>query len=151
MLISQRPPRVQTEATYQAKGGLGGDQFGADPIRDFYLQRAREAGVSTDGKFYESRIAREPGDPEAWVSGPDDIKRVVESRGWNMDGDIKVKGREVEPITSAPLAEDIVESLVERRLEQQFGEDFTEVSGKAVEIARDEVILAHSAPKHLED
>lgn len=150
MFAAGRPPTISTEATYQAKGALGGAQFSGS-IREHYLQAARAAGVSTDGKFYESRIAAFPGDPEAWVSGSDDVRRVVESRGWAMDGDIKVNGMEVEPVRNTPLADDIVEDLVERRLEQEYGEDFKEVSGRAVEVARDEAILAHSPPKSLED
>lgn len=148
MLVSAAPPRIKTEATFQAKGNLGGSQF-HPKIREHYLNAAREAGVTTDGRTYEPRLAAFPGDPEAWVSGPDDVKRVVESRGWSMDGDIKVKGREVAPVKGPVIADDLLEDLVEKRLEERLGEDFVEASGGVVERAIADVMNTNALPAHL--
>ena len=145
MLALAAPPVLKTDATFQAKGnGLGGAQFGP-ATRDYYLARARAAGVSTDGKVYEGRIARFPADPEAWVSGPSEVKAVLEARGWGCEGDIAVKAREVPPPADVPIAEDLVEDLVEDRLAAEYGEEFDRVEGKPVEQARDEVIATHTA------
>lgn len=144
MFALASPPVLKTDATFQAKNGLlGGAQF-SNGTREHYLGQARAAGVSTDGKFYEGRCARFPGDPEAWVSGPDDVRRVLESRGWGCTGDITVKAPEAAPPKDVAIADDLVEDFVEDRLAAQFGEDFDGVSGKAVEVARDDVMNTHT-------
>lgn len=43
----------------------------------------RAQGGSTTGKVYLSSLAEYPGDPRAWVSGKDDVKRVCKER--NLD------------------------------------------------------------------
>lgn len=66
---------------------------------------ARAAGVSTTGKWYNPALARFLGDPEAWVSGMDDIKQRCIQRGWKFtikDGDIHIEAR---VDTSRPMAE----------------------------------------------
>ena len=150
MLQSGRTPSIKTEATFQAKAG---GKLGAASLhpanREHYLRLAREAGVSTDGKTYDGRLAAYAGDPQAWVSGPDDAKRLVESRGWSMDGDLSVKGREVEPTKGPAIAADLVEDLVETRLEEKLGEDFVEAKGGVVERAIEDVMNAHAPPAHL--
>lgn len=144
MFALASPPTLKTEATFQAKNGqLGGAQF-SDATREYYLAAARAAGVSTDGKFYEGRCARFAADPEAWVSGPDDVKRVLESRGWGCDGDITVKAPDRAPPKDVAIAPDVVEDLIEARLEKQLGPDFTEASGTVVEQARDDVMNTHT-------
>jgi hypothetical protein len=142
-------PIVKTTNTFLAKNGqLGGDQFRNPAVREFMLQRAREAGVSTDGKFYEPRIADSPGDPRAWIEGPDDVRRVAEERNLTITGDVKVKGEAVAPAPDVPIADDIVESLVEDRLEKEYGPEFTEVSGAPVERAKEDVMNTHAPPAH---
>ena len=134
--------QVRTEATFQSGIKLGGAQFG-DATREFYLNAAREAGVSPDGKVYDHRLAAFSGDPEAWVAGPDDVRRVLEKRNWGCTGDMTVKCEPVPPAANVPLADHVVEDLVEDRLVEQFGEDFTEASGAVVERAREDVLNTH--------
>lgn len=136
MLALASPPQIRTDATFQAKanGALGGGQFSAQ-TREHMLAQAAAAGVSTDGKVYEPRIARFPGDPQAWVSGPSETKKVIEGRGWSCDGDIKVAGPEREPVKEVPIAQDLIEERVEQKLEQQLGEDFTHAEGAVVKHA----------------
>lgn len=147
MLQSGMTPTISTEATFQAKanGKLGVGQF-HPKVRQHYLDAAREAGVSTDGKIYDGRLAAFPGDPQAWISGQDDAKRLVESRGWSADGDFKIKGPEIEPKKGPVLAPDLVEDLVEAKLEEKLGEDFVEAKGGVVERARDDVLTKHAPP-----
>lgn len=121
MLALGRPPQIRTEATFQAKdGGLGGAQF-SDAVREHYLGAARAAGVSTEGKVYDSRLAAFPGDPEAWIANQDDARRLLERRGWSCDGDITVRGPDVEPKAGPAVAEDIVAGEVAERLEADPG------------------------------
>lgn len=150
MLLSGRPPRIKTEATFQAKAALGGAQF-HPATRDLYLQRAREAGVTTEGRVYEPRLAAFPGDPEAWISSQDDMVRVAEARNYTINGDVTVKGERVEKSPSPILADDILEGLMESRLEEQLGPDFVEASGAVVERARDDVLTKHAPPDFYKD
>lgn len=133
---------IRTEATFQAGIKLGGAQFGP-ATRDFYLNAAREAGVSPDGKVYDHRIAAFPGDPQAWVGSSDDVRRVLEERNWGCDGDLKVKCEPVPTAPDKPLADHLVEELVEDRLAAEYGEDFTEVSGAPVRKALEDVMNTH--------
>lgn len=134
--------QIRTEATFQSGIKLGGGQFG-DATRDFYLNAAREAGVSPEGKVYDHRLAAFSGDPEAWVGSPDDVRRVLEKRNWGCEGDMTVKCEPVPTAPDIPLADHIVEDLVEDRLVEQLGEDFTEASGAVVERARQDVLNTH--------
>jgi putative FmdB family regulatory protein len=135
-------PQVRTEATFQTGVKLGGAQFG-DATRDFYLNAARAGGVNPEGKKYDPRIAAFPGDPRAWVSNPDDVRRVLEERNWGCTGDMTVKCEPVEPHKPVGLAPDIVEDLVEDRLAAQFGEDFDKAEGPAVTRAIEDVMNTH--------
>jgi putative FmdB family regulatory protein len=137
--------QIRTEATFQSGIKLGGAQFG-DATREFYLNAAREAGVNPEGKVYDSRIAAFPGDPQAWVKNADEVRRVIEERNWSCTGDMTVKCEPVPPAPNVPLADHIVEELVEDRLVEQLGEDFTEASGAIVERAREDVLNTHVRP-----
>jgi putative FmdB family regulatory protein len=141
-------PQVKTSNTFLAGRPMGGGQF-SDKTRDHMLRMAREAGVSTDGKAYDGRIARFPGDPEAWVQSPDDVKRVLEKRGWSAEGDINVKGEQKAPRADIPLANDLVAEKVELVLEERLGEDFTTASGPVVERAVEDVLNQYAQPAHL--
>lgn len=150
MLFSASPPSIHTEATFQAKaaGKLGGAQF-HPALRRHYLDAAREAGVTTEGRYYEPRLAAYPGDPRAWVSNPDEIKSVVEERGWSMTGDSNVKAPEIEPPKRPAIAPDLVEELVESKLEEKLGDDFVEAKGGVVERAVEDVMNQYAPPAHL--
>lgn len=137
--------QVRTSNTYQNGAKLGGSQFG-DATRDFYLNAARDAGVNPTGKFYNHQLAEFPGDPEAWVSGPDDVRNLLEKRNWACEGDLKVKCEPVERAPDKKLADDLMEDLVEAKLEEVLGDDFTEAKGPVVERAIEDVMNKHAAP-----
>lgn len=135
--------QIRTASTFQSGVKLGGAQFGG-ANREFYLNAAREAGVNPDGKVYDSRIAAFPGDPEAWVGSVDEVRAVLEKRNWGCTGDMTVKCEPVPTAPDIPLADDIVEDLVEQRLVEQLGEDFTEAKGGVVERAVEDVMNTHA-------
>ena len=87
MLVAGTPPQIKTEATFQAKAGLGGSQF-HPAVRGHYLRRAADAGVTTEGRVYEPRLAAFPGAPEAWISNQDEMKSLAERRGYSISGDV---------------------------------------------------------------
>ncbi len=150
MLVSGSPPRIKTEATFQAKAPLGGAQF-HPATRDLYLQRACEAGVTTEGRVYEPRLAAYPGDPEAWISNQDDLVRVAEARNYTVNGDVTVKGERIEKSKAPVMAPDVLESLMEATLEEKLGPDFVEAKGAVVERARDDVLSQHAPPEFYKD
>ncbi len=80
---------------------------------------AQQNGVDTNGKRYLSSLARFPNDPEAWVSGIDDVARVVRDRGWNCSGAVDHTGfdpsKHERPADTA-IAPDLVRDHVEDRL-----------------------------------
>lgn len=150
MLMAGSPPRIKTEATFQAKSPLGGAQF-HPATRDLYLQRAREAGVTTDGRVYEPRLASFPGDPEAWISNPDELVKVAEARNYTISGDVTVKGERVPKSVAPVIAQDTLEGLMETKLEAKLGPDFVEARGAIVERARDDALQQHAPPAFYKD
>lgn len=111
MFALQSPPQIAGTDSVFLQGHDCGNQFeGQEYAGDFYKAEATKAGVNIKGKVYLGGLARYPGDPEAWVSGRGDVKRVCEERGWHCEGAVKVKGAEADgPPPHVPLAEDIVD------------------------------------------
>ena len=152
MFAAQQPPRgVSDDTRFRGWTQTGGAQFKDDKLRRFYLEEAKKAGIDVSGKQYYSELAAYPGDPRAWVDSQGEMRRVIEERGWSSDGDLKVKGPEVERAPDVPIAADLVDDLVEQKLEQQFGPDFTTVPRRDYEDAREAVIDQHAAPAHLRE
>lgn len=90
-----------------------------DGLLDGVRQRmAAQAGVDTNGRRYISGLARFPGDPEAWVSGLSDVKRICTDRGWNCHGAFEHEAPEplFSPAPDVPIAEDIVYQHVSNEL-----------------------------------
>ena len=114
MFALQAPPQIAGTDNIFLEGHCNGSQFdGQEYVGELYKAEARAAGVDITGKVYLGGLARYPGDPEAWVSGRGDVKRICEQRGWGCDGAVKVKAAlpEREP-ESVGLADDIVDSKV---------------------------------------
>lgn len=154
MFATGRAPRGVTDDTrFAGFSKVGGAQFGSDEIREAYMQPAREAGVDVTGKQYFSELAAYPGDPEAWVDSQGDMRRLLEKRGWGCDGDLKVKAKNGDgPPKGVGLADDIVDDLVEQRLEERHGPlDGVRIKTKEYHDTRAEVVATHSPPAHLAD
>lgn len=97
MFALAKPPKSQSDVEF-LRGHCNGNQFEGGPIAnrmgDYYRRVAESKGQTTKGKVYLSSLAAYPGDPEAFVSGKSDVRRVAESRGWKVTGAVNVKGRE---------------------------------------------------------
>ncbi len=106
-------PHVRTNTTFLAGAKFGGEQFDDPVVRDDYLRPAREAGVSTNGKIYVHGLAEYVGDPRAWIDDKDDVKKIVEQKGWGCDA-LGVKPR----IDGPPERQAIGEDLVDGHLDQ---------------------------------
>ena len=113
MLASRTPPMSNTDRELW-EGHTNGQQFEKAPgIGDYYKRQARVAGVDPKGKIYLSSLARYPGDPEAWVDGRGDIKRVLDKRGWGAEG-----------IVNAPVRKDDTPPALESGLDPTLVDDY---------------------------
>lgn len=94
---------------------MAGTHCQDDMIDRTRYEAAQSKGVDTNGKRYLSSLARYPNDPEAWVSGLSDVRRVVTDRGWNCSGAVDYSGfdpSQHERPADTPIARDIVEQHV---------------------------------------
>lgn len=113
---SQPPGTMNTDRAFLE--GIGGSSLthGLDRIfAERYHARARRAGINTTGKVYISQLGN-PDNPLAWVSDLSDVKKSCEIQGHGCEA-LKVKEVVKDPGPDIPLADDIVQSEVEKRLE----------------------------------
>ena len=82
MLALQQPPADKADRTFLA--GLA--PRAAEENRRL-ARKAERQGVSVSGATYLKSLARYNGDPEAFIRSRDDVKRVLEKRGWSTLGD----------------------------------------------------------------
>lgn len=111
MLALQAAPQIGGTDSQFMKGRFHKDQFEKDPkAGEFYRAKAKAAGVSTKGKWYQHNLAAYPGDPEAWVSGTGDVKRICEKRNIECDGLVKHKAHEETAYDDGPYrpADDLI-------------------------------------------
>ena len=82
---------------------------------DYITKEAKQAGVDISGKYYVGGLADKRGwkDPEAWVSGVDDIKRVAQKRRLAVQGIYNYDPGPADPKRSV-LNEKIVQKEVRR-------------------------------------
>jgi hypothetical protein len=103
------------------QGRYDGSWLDSLPLRQakWLTKEAKSAGIDISGKYYMSGLADKRGhmDPEAWVSGVDDIKRVAVKRNLNVEGIVTVKGHEVEK-QSVGLNPKIVNRLAKAAMEK---------------------------------
>ncbi len=114
MLAFQKAPAMQNSDQMFLRGkhqdhGLDKN----DRFAESYIRRAHAGGVNPHGKVYMSNLAdkRGPGDPEAWVSGVDDVKRVCVERGHGCEA-LGIPLQERAPDTGPALADDIVQEAM---------------------------------------
>lgn len=118
MLASNRAPSVHTDATFFANINAN-PEADAPGVAEEYRRVAIAHGQNPVGKTYLSALAAFPGDPEAWVSGRGDIRRVCEARGWSCEGAVTVSSEQVEPAKPPALAADIVDDFAAKIRQEQ--------------------------------
>lgn len=120
------------------EGRYNNQQLDAMPRRqaDYVAKEAREAGVDISGKYYVGGLAdsRAWKDPEAWVSGVDDIRRVAQKRRLRVQGIYDYDPGPAEPKRTT-LNEKIVQQEVKRLAKR---------SKKSPGELRDKVIEKHA-------
>lgn len=137
MLATRSFPGIRgTDSTFMSGSHM------QDGLLDGVRQRmAAQAGVDTNGRRYIAGLARFPGDPEAWVSGLSDVKRICSDRGWNCHGAFEYEAPEPwsPPAPDVPVAEDIVQERVSAELAVYDRREITprlveEVTDKATQL-----------------
>ena len=97
------------------EGRYNNQQLDNMPSRQakYIAKEAREAGVDISGKYYVGGLADKRGwkDPEAWVSGVDDIKSVSQKRRLAVQGIYNYDPGPAEPKRSV-LNEKIIQQEV---------------------------------------
>jgi len=115
-------------------------------MRDKYLQQAKKAGVSTQGKYYVGALGR-PNDPSAWVSTVDDAKRVCRDKNLTADGIVRHQGTAPPPKKKPRLAPDIRDQLVQKRLARDGAlAERCSRDSRALKALREEVVDRHGRP-----
>lgn len=99
MLALRSPPAAKSDREFGFGFGANESQFAADEKTGNQIVAAtkkKDPGFSPRGKVYIGTLARETGDPEAWVdrtSARSDVKRIIEQRGWSCSGMVESEGR----------------------------------------------------------
>lgn len=141
--------------TKQAPGTQGTDRafleghhnhgFDREPewMQYMILNKAKMAGVQTQGKVYKGGLAdaRGPADPRAWVSDTHDVKKVCEERNYDCRGAVTAKGELVERPPDVPLAEKLIEGITADYLEKD-----PDLKRKPKQEVREMVIATHGTP-----
>lgn len=121
-----------------------------DPIDQYRYAVAQASGVDTSGKRYLPSLAAYPNDPQAWVSGLDDVARVCSARGYNCHGALEYSApAPTEPPPPDPkIAPDIVKYHMEACL-RAF--DPSEITPALVDDIRDNVTRELTGEIKLDD
>ena len=115
MFALQAPPNVQGGDRMFLEGTENGRQFQDNPmIGDLYAADAKAAGVDIKGKVYKDRLARYPGDPQAWVSDTSDVVRIAKKRRLKIRGaaNVDYMDHSAPPPEDIEIADDIVQAEV---------------------------------------
>lgn len=116
MLALRAFPHANTDREF-LEGRCNGKQFERQPrLGERYRKMAEAAGVSTTGKVYLGQLADFPGDPKAWVSDRSDVLRVAREKNLTVDGSVKHRGHETEPMPKVDVAEDLVDEYTAREI-----------------------------------
>lgn len=117
VLVCKSFPGVVTDATFMRGRHNGASLTDVHPEnRNHYLEVARKAGVSTNGKAYMPSLAKFPGDPMAWVDSRADVERIAHQNGFTVESPtINVPTpRYFDPGPEVTLAPDIVDRELAR-------------------------------------
>lgn len=121
MCALQEPPGARGTDRAYMEGRYNNQQLDGLPKRqaEWLAREARQAGINISGKYYCGGLADSRGwrDPEAWVSGVDDIKRVAQKRKLAVTGAVEYDPGPAPPKRTL-MAEDIVQEHV-RKVKRQ--------------------------------
>lgn len=143
IFATAQPPGTGVTDKSFFEGRLNGHAV-PDKFKALDYALAKKAGISTSGKLYHSGIAdsRGPQDPEAWVSGLDDLKRVIKKRNLTTTGIVNHKGVETPPKPDVPLSDKIVNRIIAQETKKDPG-----LKSKPKQELKEMVIAKHARKK----
>lgn len=99
---------------------------------EYITREAKQAGINISGRYYMSGLADSRGwrDPNAWVSGKDDVVRVARKRNLNLQGQINHKAEQLPPPKSKGLSDRIVNELAKKQVGMSKAEAIERVREK---------------------
>lgn len=111
MLATRSLPGLKTDTNFMAR------RRRRQRLPRAYYEMAKKAGVNTEGRWFCGDVAKYPGDPEAWVEGRGDIKRICEKNNWRAEGEVECNAKPLDvPDGDGKyyVADDIVKREVSR-------------------------------------
>lgn len=148
LAMRQAPQTMHTDKTFnESRREYMNDKL-VSPQMQGYLKIAKQAGISTQGKYYVGGLGR-PNDPMAWVSTVDDVKEVCRKKNLTARGLVQHQGTQVPP-KKTRMAEDIVQGYIQKQLSSQpssrAGAPTAIRSQRQLQQLRAEVLEKHSKP-----
>jgi hypothetical protein len=139
MCALQCPPGTKGSDRAFMEGRMAGEWFNQMPkfAADQMVAQARKAGINTAGKFYMGGIAdkRGPSDPEAWVSGRDDVIRVCKKRDLEIHGTV-----DYVPPEKPRKEVDINPRILREQVREEMKKHPKLSKGEATEKVRDRIV-----------
>ena len=143
MCALQAPPGVRGTDRAVMQGRYNGEWMSelSPANRKRILNAAKQAGINTSGKYYQSGLAdkRGPADPAAWIDSASDIKRVAQQRNLNVTGIVEHTAEPMPPPPSVPLSERLMQKALKRYKKTHPGRKEGELR---------EMIVEKHAPRH---
>jgi hypothetical protein len=127
MCALSSPPGVHGTDDSFMKGRMNGEWLDAIPDKQakWLLGEAKTAGISTEGRYYHGGIAdsRAHLDPEAWISGKDDLLRVAKQRKLHVQGQVNYDPPEPSepPKRTNSMNPKLVRSLAKKEMRAEPG------------------------------
>lgn len=134
MLAARKFPGVKTDSVFNEGKFSGQGQGDCDPHHAWNLQQAKNAGVSTNGKWYCSGLASFPGDPTAWVDSRGDVIRIAKEKNMTTHGYVEYQGHETDPGEDVRIADDIIDDEVNDILDSNPGANAEYVREQLVDL-----------------
>lgn len=131
--LQQAPGSTGTDREFM-HGRNAGEFLNDMPARQarYITREAKAAGIDISGKYYMAGLADSRGwkDPNAWVSGRDDVLRVAKKRNLNLTGQVNHKADPVPKKKSKGLSDRIVNELAKKQVGMSRSEAIERVREK---------------------
>lgn len=136
MVALQAPPGTRGTDRAFLEGRQNNEQLNSMPKRQatYVAKEARRAGINITGKVYCGGIADKRGwkDPEAWVTGNDDVLSVARKRRLHVTGSVNYDPGEAPP-KRVLLAESIIKDEMRKEKRRNPGVKDGELREKIID------------------
>lgn len=147
MCALQQPPGTRGTDRAFMEGRMTGNWIDTLPktVAESMLRDAKEAGITTSGKYYMGGIADKRGhrDPEAWVDSASDVLRVAKKRDLEVHGIVEY----VPPQKAPPKEVDINPRILNEHVRKELKANPKLSRGEAVEKVKDRIVPQYKRKK----